>query len=271
MEDIGLKGFKQLCWQCKKSCNSNLCIWVKTLKIKPQGVKLDKQGYIVECPEFEKDNGIYTKEEYIKSLGLTQKEYRQIYNAVLGLLNKNIKASINECINFINKTGGICKDYVTIKSGLVRGNLEYMPLDYAYKQLQKSNYQNMASFVRACNRDYKETLKDAKKIEREKNGTLHDKIENYCKQLGITRDLYIKINLAIKRYNKKSIKTNFEECVSFIKKTGAEYWVYFTIKQGLQNNNLEYIPLDYVYKQLQKPKFRCMADFIKACNEGEDK
>ncbi len=158
-------GYKQLCWKCKKACNINACIWVATLKIKPLGVELDKQGYIVKCPLFEKDNGIYTKQDLINKLGVTPQEYKQICYVVLQLIKVGIKTSIEECVNFMHKTGGTCKDYATIKRGLKRGNLEYMPIIWVYNQLTKNNY-TMHEFVKICNAEYKVTKQETKAIEK---------------------------------------------------------------------------------------------------------
>lgn len=70
--------YVQKCWSCKNACHEDNCIWVRTLNIKPEGVKLDNKGYIVECPNYEHDNKLYTEQEKAKAVGLTFKEYLKI-------------------------------------------------------------------------------------------------------------------------------------------------------------------------------------------------
>jgi len=47
------RGFKSetMCWDCKLA-TSDSCVWVRTLKIKPEGCELKKNGDIISCPQF---------------------------------------------------------------------------------------------------------------------------------------------------------------------------------------------------------------------------
>lgn len=278
-------GYKQLCWKCAKACNLNACIWVATLKIKPLGVELDKQGYIIKCPLFEKDNGIYNKQDLANKLGVTPQEYKQICYVVLEMLKKGINATINECINFMHKTGGTCKDYATIKRGLKRGNLEYIPLEYAYKQLQNyDNHNRMASFVNACNKEYqiskqetkaielfkqqeeikaqeRKREKEIQKAEREKFVTSYlgkdstqikrnepTNIYEYIQELNITKETISKIKCRIRYYKNKGIETTLGECLRFIYITNSDFEMFFFLKRELQKRGLNCLPEDYYIK-----------------------
>ena len=49
-----MSGYKSKCWYCSKSTNKNKCIWVATLKERPQGCVCDCDSNVIDCPEFEK-------------------------------------------------------------------------------------------------------------------------------------------------------------------------------------------------------------------------
>lgn len=93
-----------LCWQCSKACNRNSCKWVnycgltdglrkvsreEMLLNMPDGVELDKNNFIVSCPEFKKDNLNYSFSDLAKSRNLSIVNcYSQVY--VLKILFSNI-------------------------------------------------------------------------------------------------------------------------------------------------------------------------------------
>lgn len=83
--------YNQLCWKCKKACNRELCEWVKFCSINtcrkelsreellnnlPKGTELDKNNYIISCPNFERDNFKYSGQDIAKSENITYLEYR---------------------------------------------------------------------------------------------------------------------------------------------------------------------------------------------------
>lgn len=95
---------EMLCWQCSKACNRNSCKWVKYCGLSegprkasreemllnmPEGVELDKNNYIIFCPEFEKDKLNYSLSDLAKSRNLSLEDcYSKIY--VLSILFSNI-------------------------------------------------------------------------------------------------------------------------------------------------------------------------------------
>lgn len=85
--------YRQLCWTCKYSCNKHECIWVDTLNKHYKGTELDKDGYIIKCPKYEKDNLLYTTEDKAKSLGITKKRYFAIKASIR---NRRLNMTVNE-------------------------------------------------------------------------------------------------------------------------------------------------------------------------------
>ena len=67
----------QLCWNCSKATNENLCPWVREF-IYPEGVELDSENYIVSCPLFHPDKyrTIRRKDRIIsKRFGISERTY----------------------------------------------------------------------------------------------------------------------------------------------------------------------------------------------------
>lgn len=78
---MGANSYKQLCWRCKKSCDRFACVWVRTLKKRPKGCKVES-GYIIECPKFEQDDLIYRKYEKNKIYVLNKSKYLRILRKI---------------------------------------------------------------------------------------------------------------------------------------------------------------------------------------------
>ena len=149
-------GYKSLCWKCEKSCNSNLCEWVKNcsklsgiipltreeiLKLTPKGVELDKNNYIVKCPNFVCDSLTYTRSEHAKKRNLTQSEYyyktsiyKKLVQKIFNITDEEYK-EIFSMEMLENYTNEILNDKGKVYSNIVNGYL----IRKSYKQLAIEN------------------------------------------------------------------------------------------------------------------------------------
>lgn len=91
-EYLAKNACRSLCWRCSKGTNMYKCEWVKycsmhtcikhlsrecMLKHMPKGIELDKENYVISCPNYESDGLIWTIEEKAKSLGISVYEYKK--------------------------------------------------------------------------------------------------------------------------------------------------------------------------------------------------
>lgn len=76
--------YKQSCWTCEYCCNKYECIWVRTLKERYKGTKIDDNGYIIECPKYKHDELIYLSGNNLRAyeLGISIRKYRFIKNHI---------------------------------------------------------------------------------------------------------------------------------------------------------------------------------------------
>lgn len=76
--------YKQLCWTCEYCCNKYECIWVRTLKERYKGTKIDDNGYIIDCPKYKHDDLIYLSGNNLRAykLGISIRKYRIIKNHI---------------------------------------------------------------------------------------------------------------------------------------------------------------------------------------------
>ena len=74
-----------ICLKCTKCTNENMCIWVKTLKIKPLGTQIDNNNKITYCPNFEYDIIFDTTTKQYKE---QQKKIRKQQEHITKLQNK---------------------------------------------------------------------------------------------------------------------------------------------------------------------------------------
>lgn len=85
------KAYKTLCWKCANACNAHKCKWAKacyylsglrtltkeeSLKYMPDGVILDDDKNVLQCPNFVKDDLIYSIEDKAEKENLTIKQFQ---------------------------------------------------------------------------------------------------------------------------------------------------------------------------------------------------
>lgn len=51
------------CWECANATSKYKCVWVRTLRLRPKGCKINNDGFIVECPKFTKIKEEQAKDE----------------------------------------------------------------------------------------------------------------------------------------------------------------------------------------------------------------
>lgn len=190
--------FKQLCWKCNKATNEKLCIWVRTLKEHYIGTQFDKEGYIVSCPKFEKDNFQWfkrekaTDKELAKLAGVSAFAYRR---ARIKIKEEHLHVSVEE--------------YLKLKAekGFYKAEAKRLGIS-------ESRYHNFLQFIRKKGLaiSVEEHLKE---IEQKKLQTKIYKMN--AKKLGISlgryRDIgyYIqhkKLNISVEEYLKRKREKN---------------------------------------------------------------
>lgn len=95
--------YKTLCWQCANACNAHKCKWAKacyflsglrtltkeeTLKYMPDGVILDDNKNVLQCPNFMQDDLIYSIEEKAKKENLTINKYLYKKRKIIKIVNE---------------------------------------------------------------------------------------------------------------------------------------------------------------------------------------
>lgn len=136
MEKKQSSSFKQLCWTCKYCCNENECIWVRTLKKRYKGTKLDKNGYIVECPKYEHDGQCYLSGNKLRAykLGISVRKY-QVIKQNLKTVDKWKKLNITTVEEYFKY-----KEYEKIeKEKLKLCGYSRMQITYAKRMIKKKN------------------------------------------------------------------------------------------------------------------------------------
>ena len=125
--------WKQLCWTCKYACNKHSCVWVKTLKKRYKGTKLDNGGYIIECPKYEHDGQIYNVRDKAKSLGITYKRYSIIKNSLNQQIykNKNIN-SVEDYLKYQEEKKKLREEKLFTLVDSNKDNVKYPATQYAY-------------------------------------------------------------------------------------------------------------------------------------------
>ena len=95
MKDV-TKKWGQLCWTCKYACDKDDCIWVRTLKKRYKGTKLDEDGYITYCPKYVHDEFCYSIQELCDKLGITKSRYNMLKRFIL---LQGFNMSVEEYLN----------------------------------------------------------------------------------------------------------------------------------------------------------------------------
>lgn len=193
--------FAQLCWKCKKCCDSRLCIWVRTLKRRYKGIVIDSEGFIIKCPKFERDNLIYSNKEMAEKLGISIQYFNNLKSTIK---RKKLNMSVEEYLKYQKdrkedrKTqlanGLTSNQYYYAKRIIKKRGLNISPEEY-YKQ------------------------KEAKKNEKELNLALKSKRINVSLQnketaekLGISLSRYCYLKFTIK---KKKLNMSVEEYLKY--------------------------------------------------------
>ena len=155
--------YKSLCWKCEKSCNSNLCEWVKNcsklsgvipltreeiLKLTPKGVELDENNYIVKCSNFVRDSLTYTRSEHAKKRNLTQREYcnktgiyKNLVQTIFNITDEEYEEIFS--VELLEKyTNEILNDKGKVYSNIVNGYL-------IRKSIRKLAQENAITFLLA--------------------------------------------------------------------------------------------------------------------------
>ena len=125
--------WKQLCWTCEHACNKHSCVWVRTLKKRYKGTKLDNDGYIIECPKYKHDGQIYNVRDKCKSLGITYDRYKIIKITLRNQIykNKNIN-SVEDYLKYQEekKKRRVEKSRTSVDHN--KDNVKYPATQYAY-------------------------------------------------------------------------------------------------------------------------------------------
>lgn len=110
--------WKQLCWSCKYACDRDECIWVKTLKKHYEGTKIDSDGYIIECPHYEKDGFCYNNKDRAEKLGISLSKY----NMVKGMIaQRNLNMSVGAYLEYQKRR----REEIQERKKLFKSNNEY--------------------------------------------------------------------------------------------------------------------------------------------------
>ena len=141
--------FVQKCWTCKYATDKDDCIWVRTLKKHYKGTKIDDEGYIIECPKYEKDKLLYTTKEKAKAIGVSIVTYCKT-RVLLKQINSTM--SVEEYIEYKrrkakeNKENHSSSDMYRIyraRAYLKRIGLNMSPEEWIKRQDEKKKQRNI--------------------------------------------------------------------------------------------------------------------------------
>lgn len=159
------KRISQKCWKCAKCTNENLCEWVADYNL-PAGAIVNNDGYIVDCPNFIKDNlkkqyDDMNETEKAEALGIPAKKYHEIKH-YLKLTNKEM--TVEEYIqikkqrrNFREESKEFYNKYFkNLKRYMERKNIS--TYENAVKQIE-DDYSTYAWFLKITLKQYLKILK----------------------------------------------------------------------------------------------------------------